>query len=316
MKDNRPKLTRKNWTGPWAGIPVAWNQDDQFDEAVYRADVARCCQAGIPGVYTGGSTGEFFATDFDEFQRITIATIEECHTHDTPAMIGCTATYTKAAANRAAFAAQAGADAVQVALPFWAPLAPHEILPFFKTVAAAAPGLPLSVYDTSRAKHCLTLEEHQAAKDALPQYTMVKATGASIGTQPDGCAALSQFVNVFVSETLWTALGPHGAAGCCSAMVYWNPRLILDFWKHVETQNWPALDPYQKPIDDLHRFLADHFGPKGYTDTAYDRLVTTATGFLNVGLNNRAPYTHPTPDDVKTLRQWLQQNFPELVLDA
>ena len=52
-------LTRDTFTGPWAGLPVAWTDDDRFDEVTYRADVARCCQAGIPGVYTGGTTGEF-----------------------------------------------------------------------------------------------------------------------------------------------------------------------------------------------------------------------------------------------------------------
>ena len=34
--------------GPWAGLPVAWTDDDRFDEATYRHDVARCCEAGVP----------------------------------------------------------------------------------------------------------------------------------------------------------------------------------------------------------------------------------------------------------------------------
>lgn len=49
----------KRMTGPWAGLPVAWDEQYRFDEDAYRADVARCCEAGVPGVYTAGTTGEF-----------------------------------------------------------------------------------------------------------------------------------------------------------------------------------------------------------------------------------------------------------------
>ncbi|MBG87811.1 MAG: hypothetical protein CMO80_13035 [Verrucomicrobiales bacterium] len=81
-------LTRENFIGPWAGLPVAWTDDDRFDEATYRADVRACCQAGIPGIYTAGTTGEFYAMEFDEFQQVARATVEEAHRCDTPAMIG------------------------------------------------------------------------------------------------------------------------------------------------------------------------------------------------------------------------------------
>jgi len=46
-------LTQEDLVGPWAGIPVAWSENDRFDEQTYRQDVARCCRAGVPGVYTG-----------------------------------------------------------------------------------------------------------------------------------------------------------------------------------------------------------------------------------------------------------------------
>ncbi len=69
-------LNRDNFTGPWAGLPVAWTENDEFDENVYRGDVARCCGAGIPGVYSGGTTGEFYAMEFDEFQAVARATVE------------------------------------------------------------------------------------------------------------------------------------------------------------------------------------------------------------------------------------------------
>jgi dihydrodipicolinate synthase/N-acetylneuraminate lyase len=306
-------LTRQTWTGPWAGLPVAWTEDDRFDETAYRSDIAAVLEAGAPGVYTGGSTGEFFAMEFEEFQAVARATIEECHAHGKPATIGCTSTFTKGAQRRAAFAAEAGADAIQIGFPFWQVLADWEVAPFVRDVSAAAGGLPLSVYDTARSKRVLRVEEHRAIRDGVPNYLMVKSTGGTAGATPEGCAQLSGFLNVFVSEHLWGALGPVGARGACSAMVYWNPRVVLDLWRLVEEQDWKSLEAKLEPVGALHRFLAETFGPKGFTDTAYDRTGGRATGFLKTSLRCRRPYSSPTEEDVEILRRWFREHFPDML---
>lgn len=304
-------LTRETMTGPWAGLPVAWTGDDRFDEATFRADVARCCQAGVPGVYTGGTTGEFYAMEFDEFQAVARAAVEECRKHQTPVMIGCTSTYTLGAVRRAAFAAEIGADAIQVALPFWMQIAEDQILPFFKEVAHAAGDLALSVYETTRAKRTLTLAQHRAVKQAVPNYLMVKSNAETLGVTPDGCASLSEFVNVFVGENLWVKLGPQGARGCCSSMVYWLPKTVLALWNKVEQQDWEAVRSQSARIAACFSFLHEQFDRKGFTDTAYDRLGGIASGFLKTSLRNRGPYCAPTPSDVETLAAWFREHFPE-----
>lgn len=306
-------LTRETMTGPWAGLPVAWTADDRFDEDVYRTDVRRCCAAGVPGVYTGGTTGEFYAMEFEEFQAVVRATVEECRKYAVPVMIGCSATSTRGARRRAAFAAEIGADAIQAALPFWLEVADPQVVPFFAAVAEAAGGLAFSIYETRRARRTLTLDQHRAIRDAVPNYLMVKANAGTLGTTPDGAAALSEFVNVFVGESLWAALGPAGVRGGCSAMVYWNPPLVLDLWRHVARQNWQAVEQWRDRIQKLHEFLAQTFGPKGFTDTAYDRLGGRSTGFLQTSLRCRAPYPSPTEEDVAAFRSWCGIYFPELL---
>ena len=304
-------LTRENFIGPWAGLPVAWTDDDRFDEATYRADVRACCQAGIPGIYTAGTTGEFYAMEFDEFQQVARATVEEAHRCDTPAMIGVSSTYTRGAARRAEFAAEIGADTIQAALPFWMEIDEEEIVPFFKEVDAAAGNLPLSIYETTRAKRTLTVEQHRAIKDAIPRYTMVKSNAGTIGCTEDGCAALSRFVNVFVGEGSWRRLWPRGATGSCSAMVYWNPWVVLDYWQRLSAGT--DANEIADRFDRLFEFLANEFAPRGFTDTAYDRMGGIASGFLSTSLRNRSPYPSATTPDVEILRQWYRQNFPEML---
>lgn len=306
-------LTRDDFTGPWAGLPVAWTADDRFDESTYRADVARCCAAGVPGVYTGGTTGEFYAMEFDEFQAVARATVEECHTHDTPAMIGCSTTYTLGAQRRAEFAAGIDADAIQVAIPFWMKTGEAEIETFFSEVSKASGGLPLSVYETPRCKVMLSLDQHRALHARLPNYLMVKSTAGTIGSTPEGCRALSEFVNVFTGENRWQELGPCGVRGSCSSLVYWNPQVCFSLWRAVAEGDWETVRLLSEPISRLYAFLHEEFGRRGLTDTAFDRLGGLASGFLQTSLRSRGPYVSASPADVRVLREWYASEFPEML---
>jgi 4-hydroxy-tetrahydrodipicolinate synthase len=306
-------LDRNNFTGPWAGLPVAWTDDDRFDEAAYRADVARCCQANVPGVYTGGTTGEFYAMEFDEFQAVARATVEECHDRETPVMIGCSSTYTLGAQRRAEFAAELGANAIQVTIPFWMEVDPGGIEKFFREVSRASGGLPLSIYETTRCKVTLSIDQHRALHDQLSNYLMVKSNAGTLGTNPEGCRQLSKFVNVFVGESLWQELGPCGARGSCSSMVYWNPHVCLAVWHVVEQGDWESVRQQTQPVSKLFAFLHEEFGTRGYTDTAFDRLGGLASGFLQTSLQSRAPYVAVSPVDVEKLRSWYAAEFPQML---
>lgn len=305
--------TALQFRGPWAGLPVPWTADDRFDETIFRRDVAACCQAGISGVYTGGTTGEFYAMEFPEWQAVARAAVQVCHAHGRPVMLGCTASWTGGAVQRAAAAAELGADAVQVALPFWMEVPDAQVVPFFREVAAAAPRLALSIYDTRRARKMLTVDQHREIKEAVPAYAMVKANAGTVGATAEGCATLARCVSIFVSESLWSELGPLGAAGSCSALVYWNPEWVLRLWALVEQGNWEAVAAACAHLYRLHGFLAEHYAPRGFTDTAYDRMGGRAFGFLHTGLRSRGPYRAATERDVDDLRTWCREHFPAFV---
>ena len=305
-------LSRKELVGPWAGLPVAWKEDWSFDEATYRADLERTCKAGVPGVYTAGSTGEFYAMEFDEWKSVSDATVEVCRACNTPVMIGITSAYTLGAQRRAEYALQLGADAVQIALPFWLEVKDHEVVRFYKEVTDACPGLAVTVYETLRAKKSLTIDQHRAIYDAVPAYLAVKSNAGTIGCTPEGCRQLSEFVNVWVTEGQWSELGPYGAIGTASALVYMNPRVILDMFRLLEDKNWDELDKWCAVLQ-KHSTGLGPFSAKGYEDAAYDHLQGTVAGFLKMHPRSRGPYTSCTDDDVVQLRSWMEKNVPELL---
>ena len=306
-------LTREKMVGCWAGLPVAWDESLNFDEQAYRANIVRTCEAGVPGVYTAGTTGEFYAMEFDEWKQITRVTVEECKKADIPVMIGTTSTYTLGAQRRAAYAAEVGADAVQVAMPYWMELDDARVVEFFADAVEPCPGLALTVYETTRVKKALTVEQHRAIFEATGSYLAVKSNSNTVGCTPEGCRQLSEFVNVWAGEGLWSTLGPCGAIGCASALVYTNPRIILHMFDLLQEQKWDELKPWTDKIEYMHKEGLRPFTEKGYTDTAYDHLQGLVAGFLTMHPRSRGPYLSATHEDIEQLRGWLAEHFPEML---
>ena len=306
-------LTRDDLVGPWAAPPIPWTEEDQFDEETLRADVARICHAGAPGLLCGATTGEFYALELEEFQRISAVVVEECRSAIKPAIVGCTSTYSLGAAQRAAWAREIGASAIFVALPYWMEVGDEYVVPFFFDVARASGNLPLCIYETRRAKKALTLAQHHAIKEAVPSYIMVAANDDTIGAGIEGCEALTPFVNVFVPEHRWRELAPVGAAGSCSSLVYWNPRIVLDLWDRVRRRDWTAVDDIAPKIQALNDYVSANLVANGLTDTAIDRIGGCASGFLRTGLRSRGPYPTATNDDIEQLRRWYGRHFADML---
>ena len=306
-------LKKEQLIGPWAGLPVAWNEDMSFDEKTYRADVARCCEAKVPGVYTGGTTGEFYAVDFDEFKAITDATIEECTRGETPVMIGCTSTFTLGVIRRARYAMEKGADAIQVALPYWMEVPDSEVVKFFKDVSLAAPGMPITVYETLRTKKAISLELHRNIHEAVPAIIGVKSNAGTLGNTAEGCKELSSFYRVFVGESLWGKLGPYGAIGGYSAFIYQNPRILKMVFALRIKEDWDGLKEWMDKYDAICKEGLKPMFEAGCEDSAIDRVLGLSAGFLTTSLKCRAPYPSCTERHLADFRVWLKEHYPEFL---
>ena len=73
-----PRLTANDCRGIWSAVPLSWDERDRLDEDSFRTNIETMCRAGVHGVYTTGSTGEFYALDFDEFCRMVDIIAEVC----------------------------------------------------------------------------------------------------------------------------------------------------------------------------------------------------------------------------------------------
>ena len=84
----------------------------------------------------------------------------------------------------------------------WAGLPDAQVVPFFREVADAAGDLPLSIYETTRTKKALTLDQHRAIKETVPQYLMVKAnagTADCVITGDKALLAVEKYINIEIT---------------------------------------------------------------------------------------------------------------------
>src|SRR3954464_6196565 len=90
-----PRLTRQTLRGVWPALIVPWTGRDTVDARRLVQEVRGYAGTGVSGVYTGGTTGEFYAQDEATFTRITEIVCAEGHAIGLPVQIGVTALSTR-----------------------------------------------------------------------------------------------------------------------------------------------------------------------------------------------------------------------------
>jgi dihydrodipicolinate synthase/N-acetylneuraminate lyase len=300
----------------WAALPVAWTEHDQLDEEAIAANVNALCAAEVAGVYTTGSTGEFYALDESEFQRLVDLTVAGAGPYGTPTMVCCADTYTRGTLRKLEYAAEAGVQAAQVALPFWMELSDEEVLDFFLDLAAAAPGLPLMHYNIPRAKRFLGAEQYLRIVERVPQLIGCKFTfiGQHFGELLEALARVPE-IAFFVGEPYLATGVQRGARGCCSSFVLLNPARMLAYWEACDQGRWDEAFAVEESIHRMHRDLFAWVQEQGLTgvDPVFDKGMARAAGFLQGHQRVRKPYRSWTNAEVESVRGWLEDNYPEWI---
>src|SRR5574340_774243 len=125
------RLKAKDIYGIWAGVTMAGDARFRFDEEAYAKNIQRTIKAKVNGIYTTGSTGEFYAIDGDEFKRMVDIQAELCGKAKMPLQIGCCADATHKTIRLLEYAAdQKAVGAAQVNLPYWMELSDKEVVQF------------------------------------------------------------------------------------------------------------------------------------------------------------------------------------------
>ncbi len=305
------RLTSETLHGVWLALLTPWTDADELDESCFADEIRGLAGVGLHGVYTGGTTGEFYAQDNLTFERITKIACHEAHALDMPIQIGCTTTNTRDTQHRIRFAVDAGADGIQVAMPYWLELNDREAIGFFEGVAKAAQDVPIIMYHTSRAKRKLP-------PTLIGQ--IVKRVPTLIGLK-DSCDAstLRQIlqeagdVSIMGGEAEMLSQIPAGGRGTYSAIAGMNARLVLDLYEACVAGRTADARPLHDAITHmLAEVIIPMYEADGLNDSAVDRLFRELGGG-HVGLRCRKPYLSPTAEHVDRLARWCTEHASMLL---
>lgn len=303
-------ITQDELCGIWAALPVPWRKDGELDAQMYARDIVRCCRAGVQGIYSGGTTGEFYVQDFDRFCRINRVLTETAHAHRTPVQAGCTALCTEEACKRVRYAGRIGADIVQVALPFWLELDDEEVLEFFKAIAQAAGRTPIVHYDTGRSKRRISPQLYRRLRQRVPTLWGTKFGGADVYAVKQITLA-NPGLKVFVGEHVLASATPMGATGAYSSVVLVNPSWMLEYYEACRDRRWERAFQIQDEVG-LFFSVLDTLPTPHLQDTAIDRILGQSVGFLECSIESQPPYRHGTSRDLQQVRNWLKQHLPHV----
>ena len=303
-------LTADTLRGVWALVATPWDENYEFDEGTFRHDVAYQCRSGVYGLYTGGSAAEFFALEFAEFRRCTDVFLEEVKKTGMAHQIGCTWSDTRGALRRAEYAVEHGAEAVQVAFPYYIGLTVEEGFRFLEDLARACGPVPLIHYGSGKCKLMFEAEDYRRLKERVPTVIGTKLTKGDPLWFARICEKNPELSH-FGGEYTFVADFAGGASGIYSWIGVTNPRLALEWYEACRRGDWNRAMEIQVLVNrfKLNVKLKWH----GQSNAAVNKADAAINPNIHCNLRVRAPYDSCIPEDIELARDWARDNFPELL---
>jgi dihydrodipicolinate synthase/N-acetylneuraminate lyase len=303
-------LTAKELKGNWGTLLLPVDADERINFNRLEEELDLLIAAGLDGIYSNGTAGEFHNQTEEEFLRVQELMAEKCHRNAIPFQIGASHPGPVATLERVRRTVALRPSAFQVILPDWVVAGPDERTGFLRRIAEAAEGIPLVLYNPPHAKSVLRPEELASLAEAVPRMIGVK-TGAG---DHQWYAAMRPFANdlsVFVpGHLLATGVEQKVAAGAYSNVACLSPAGSQDWWRLMQTDLMEALRIQQRIGQFFDRCILP-YKQAGYSNPALDKFLAAVGGWGSVGTRLRWPYKWIDEGDVSAARTVAKSLLPE-----
>lgn len=311
------RLTADQVRGIWAGVTLSWDENYVLDEKTYAENIERAIAAGVAGVYTTGSTGEFYVLDYDEYCTMVDIVAGVCGKAGMPLQIGCCSDATHKTIKLLEYAAaKKEVGAAQVNIPYWMELTDRELVQFFKDLYSACPDIPLIHYNIPRAKRFLNGGDYLRILEVAPNLIGVKYTfaGSNFGALQDSMMQTPQ-LSYFVAENLLASAMMLGARGCYSSLIGTDPAYMLGMYARAEAAQWDQAIKMQQNASKFFNDAAGFIAQRGEVliDPVFDKGMGVASGCVLGHQRCRPPHIGWSDETIIEFRQWLQGNYPEFI---
>jgi 4-hydroxy-tetrahydrodipicolinate synthase len=224
----------------------------RVDEAIFRDFVAWQIDQGSDGLVPCGTTGEVATLTAEEHRDVIGACVEVAKGR-VPVIAGCGTYSTAHSIERVRAAADLGADAVLIVVPYYNKPSQAGLTAHFTAIADASP-LPIVVYNVpSRTVADISVETFaQIARH--PKIVAVKdATGNLARVTAQRIACGKDFIQLSGNDDMALGFNAMGGVGCISVTANVAPKLCSDFQKAMRegrTDDALALQDRLYPLHD------------------------------------------------------------------
>lgn len=285
-------LLPKRLQGIFSWMPTPYTTEETLDIELFSDNLDKLCRSGVHVVYTAMSAAQMQTITWSE-HKLLVDALVSCDSKNTAVVAGCFAPSTAEVLERIEYAADAGVDAIAVAIPYPLPLRWEEALSFLKTILTAAAGIPVIHYQTPLSGRLLSVEEYEELRK-YPNLVVTKQTGIDYTTYLQLLEATPEIMHMRVDRLVPDM--KRGSKGCFSAIATMNPFFMIDLYDHCVQGNWEEALSMQCRVDaflnDLHPFIR-----RGFHMPSLDKSITDLAGFISAGELKR-PFL---PIDGKTL---------------
>jgi 4-hydroxy-tetrahydrodipicolinate synthase len=247
---------------PFSGGRVA---EDTF-AAFVEWQIAEGSNALVPC----GTTGEVATLSADEHRELIAHTVRIAN-GTVPVIAGCGTYSTAASIERIRAAADVGADAALVVVPYYNKPSQAGLAAHFTAIADASP-LPIVVYNVpSRTVADISVETlAEIAKH--PKIVAVKDATGNLGrVSAQRLACGEEFIQLSGNDDMALGFNAMGGVGCISVTANVAPRLCADFQKAMREGRWHESLKLQDRLYPLHAALFTDASP-GPTKYALTRV--------------------------------------------
>jgi 4-hydroxy-tetrahydrodipicolinate synthase len=305
-------LAANDITGNWATLLSAWKADDSLDVERIGHEIDTLIEAGVDGIYSNGTAGEFHAQTESEFDQVSSLLASKCNASGTRFQIGVSHMSAQISLERLRRIVALAPGAVQIILPDWFPLTDAETISFLERMADTASGIGLILYNPPHAKKVLSPAAVGTLANRIPQLIGLKSAGGD----DEWFAAMRKHIpqlSVFIPGHLLASGFQRGACGSYSNVACLNPRAAQHWWNQMQANMAEAIEVEQR----LQRFMKYHISPfiteQNFCNAACDRLLSMIGGWADVGEHMRWPYRSIPAHEAGRLRPIAQDLIPEFV---
>jgi 4-hydroxy-tetrahydrodipicolinate synthase len=207
-----------------------------------------------------GTTGEVATLTADEHREVIAHTVQVASGR-VPVIAGCGTYSTAASIERIRAAADVGADAALVVVPYYNKPSQAGLVAHFTAIADASP-LPIVVYNVPSRTVADISVDALATIARHPKIVAVKdATGNLARVSAQRLACGEEFIQLSGNDDMALGFNAMGGVGCISVTANVAPRLCSDFQKATADGRWDEALKLQDRLYPLHAALFTDASP-------------------------------------------------------